>query len=92
MSDLVGNPEDRFSHNEAHFHAMTLGKHGHAIYYDFSRLQKQYFLNDFVLYIFLIFVQNIDPQSINWTKNQQSHVYSPVNPSFTISNWDSRVP
>ena len=25
MSDLVGNPEDRFSHNEAHFHVIKQG-------------------------------------------------------------------
>ena len=31
MSDLVGNPEDRFSHNEAHFNKMFLDPQGVAV-------------------------------------------------------------
>ena len=65
MSDLVGNPEDRFSRVAAQlyprsFLSQPLRKLAHAIHRDFLSFENLKFSADFFLNIFLIFAQNID--------------------------------
>ena len=38
MSDLVGNPEDRFSHNEAHFNFCFTASQDYFIHTELSQL------------------------------------------------------
>ena len=83
MLDLVRNPEDRFSHNEAHNTPMLYTAIFHGCKNDVFQMKK----SD----IFHIFAQNIDRgYTLESTHDQcfrakiRKTMYTHVNPSFTI--------
>ena len=57
MSDLVGNPEDRFSHNEAHFIIL----HVHNLLKKCRQKSKQCDLDQFDLGLQILFKSNKCP-------------------------------
>ena len=69
MSDLVGNPEDRFSHNEAHFTSSSwksIGVFHFALHNTFYYLKEQWFdffgpeatLNMSIVYGLHVFIED----------------------------------
>ena len=68
MSDLVGNPEDRFSQNVAHF--MTIQNE------NFQMKQCDIFL------IFMVVLTST--HNLGFLEKMKKIMYTPVNPSFSI--------
>ena len=59
MSDLVGNPEDRFSHNEAHFESASKFYCAISIYSKYLDTSENIVvLADFNIFIFVVILVN----------------------------------